>query len=98
MEKDAKRTGVKAFKAEEWSENLSVGACYILEGRLGFTCPGCGQYGSIRAGHPKPEQSPSWDIVEGTLDDPATLTLSPSINCIGCCGWHGWLRNGVFVC
>jgi hypothetical protein len=31
----------------------------------------------------------SWD---GNRDAP---TLAPSINCHHC-GWHGWLRNGVF--
>jgi predicted RNA-binding Zn-ribbon protein involved in translation (DUF1610 family) len=70
-------------------------ACKLHENLLHFACPGCGQYGSIRCGHPKPE-SPSWDIEVGTLEDPRTLTLSPSINCVGCCGWHGYLRSGRF--
>jgi hypothetical protein len=26
-----------------------------------------------------------------------TLTLSPSIQRIGGCGWHGWIRNGEVI-
>jgi len=61
-----------------------------------FACPGCGRTGAIRAANPKPGDSPSWDIASGSLDDVTTLTLSPSINCVGCCGWHGYLTGGVF--
>lgn len=64
---------------------------------LTFACPGCGQVGGILVGHPKPQHSPSWDVAGGSLADPLTLTLNPSINCVGCCGWHGYLRGGVFV-
>lgn len=63
---------------------------------LWFACPGCGKWGAILVGHPKPGTSPSWDIVAGVLDDPTTLTLRPSINCVGCCGWHGFLVAGRF--
>ncbi len=61
-----------------------------------FACPGCGRMGAITASHPKNAKSPSWDVVSGTLDDVTTLTLAPSIHCVGCCGWHGFLRAGVF--
>jgi hypothetical protein len=63
--------------------------------RLMFTCPGCGQWGGVQAfhGEKKPE---GWQIVAGELGDATTLTLSPSIHCISCCGWHGYLKNGVF--
>lgn len=72
--------------------------------RLMFACPGCAGWGSIACGKPKPTdgindqvvKGPTWEIVSGSLDDPETLTLSPSIHCVGCCGWHGYLRNGVF--
>src|SRR5262249_35745726 len=66
------------------------------EDRIMFTCPGCGQWGGVRVGHPKSSPSPSWDIVSGDPADATTLTLAPSIHCVGCCGWHGYLRNGVF--
>lgn len=65
-------------------------------GFLTFACPGCGDVGGIVVGHPKPERSPSWDAVKGSLEDPSTLTLSPSILCKGCCGWHGHLVSGEF--
>lgn len=61
-------------------------------GRLAFSCPGCGHVASVSVGDPKPPHSPSW-LMQGPID---SLTLTPSINCINCCGWHGFLRNGVF--
>lgn len=67
-----------------------------LSERLMFACPGCGQWGSIRVGDEKPDPPPSWQIKAGSLADVTTLTLAPSIHCVGCCGWHGYLRNGVF--
>lgn len=68
--------------------------------RLAFACPGCASWGSIpcrKAGEAfDPRESNGWEITAGTLDDPTTLTLSPSIHCVGCCGWHGYLTDGVF--
>lgn len=102
---DPKRTGVRAFLIPGWPEGGYADPGAVLrsedkEGRyagtLLFACPGCGEFGSVRCNHPKPAESPSWDILAGTPDDPTTLTLSPSIHCRGCCGWHGYLRNGVF--
>lgn len=66
------------------------------EGSLTFACPGCGRVGSIAIGSPKPEEKPSWSIDSGDLITLTNLTLSPSIHCVGCCGWHGYLKNGVF--
>lgn len=54
-----------------------------------IACPGCGYVSGMRCGNPKPEKSPSWEIVNAT-------TLKPSINCVGCCAWHGYLTDGVF--
>lgn len=51
-------------------------------------CPGCGEVGSPRDGA-------KWTCEQGSFDDVTTLTLSPSI-LKSCCGWHGYLRNGVF--
>lgn len=62
--------------------------CIILN------CPGCGNRSAMdvySAGEAKPP-SPSWLM----LNPPESLTLQPSINCVGCCKWHGWLTNGVF--
>lgn len=96
---DPKRTGVKAKLIDEFHFHAEPGDCqYDPETkRLSFACPGCGAWGGISCGHPKPAESPSWDIVSGAPEDPATLTLSPSIDCRGCCGWHGHLKAGVFV-
>lgn len=99
---DPKRT-VKATKLDDYPDDVvAPGACFHPTGEgwgpntFLFSCPGCQQFGGIQCASPKPEKSPSWDIVSGSLDDPTTLTLAPSIHCVGCCGWHGFLRNGVF--
>ncbi|GGO19566.1 DUF6527 family protein [Deinococcus humi] len=36
-------------------------------------------------------------VVSGSVET-GDLTLTPSLfhNAPGCCGWHGWLRDGVF--
>lgn len=104
-EVDIRRT-VKAFpavyKPDEsgcWPEFAAPGG---VEPRpnsqyLMIACPGCGDVSGMAVNHPKPAESPSWDIVAGDVNDPTTLSLHPSINCTGCCGWHGYLTNGVFT-
>lgn len=97
---DPKRTGLKVAStvfadidvgdtAEPGLIEAKFDAGYII-----LSCPGCGHVSGMRVGNPKPEQTPSWRIAAG--DTAETLTLEPSINCIGCCGWHGYLRDGVF--
>ena len=95
---DNKRTGVKATNIEEYFPEAPLGACiwYPKLNKLSFACPGCGLFGGVRIGHPKPKQTPSWDITKGSPEDVTTLTIRPSINCVGCCGWHGFLNQGVF--
>lgn len=98
---DAKRTVPATpfnWKGNDYPDYGEPGAggrhaadCYV------FACPGCGRFSGITVGHPKPAESPSWDVAAGSLDDVTSLTLMPSINCVGCCGWHGYLRGGVFV-
>jgi hypothetical protein len=51
-------------------------------------CPGCGEAGS-------PREGAHWTAAQGSFDDVTTLTLEPSI-AKSCCGWHGWLRAGIF--
>lgn len=97
---DNKRTVAATYfnwKDSDYNEFGEPGAsCEHTYNRLAFACPGCGRWGSIRAEAPKPSESPSWGITEGSLADPTTLTLVPSINCTGCCGWHGYLTKGVY--
>ncbi len=52
-------------------------------------CPRCGEVGS-------PREGTAWQIHAGSFDDVSTLTLAPSI-LKTCCGWHGYLRDGVFA-
>lgn len=100
---DPKRT-VKATRTDDaWpdGDRAAPGAVFIdrdptYKDHLLFACPGCGRMGSIRADKQKHANGPSWQIVAGELTEPESLTLSPSINCVGCCGWHGFLKNGVF--
>lgn len=61
---------------------------------LVLACPGCGWTSEMRVGlNHKPEAMPSWAMTQG----PEGITLLPSINCKGCCGWHGYLTKGMFV-
>lgn len=95
---DPKRNGVKLQKINEWPDDdyCEPGlAINKYDNHLSFACPGCGKFGSILVGLNKLEPNPSWKVESGTLDE-LNLTLSPSIHCIGCCGWHGYLRNGIF--
>ena len=54
-----------------------------------IACPGCGELGGPRDGQ-------RWEPTQGDWSDVTTLSLSPSI-LKNCCGWHGYLRDGVFV-
>lgn len=100
IDKDPKRTGLKAVpvifgKDEDGFLELGEaepGQFEITGGSVLLACPGCGHVGCMRVGNPKPGASPSWAMT----GDPAAPTFSPSINCVGCCGWHGFLKNGVF--
>jgi hypothetical protein len=84
------------WKADDYPEYGEPGQAGKLHERLlQFACPGCGRFGAIPC-TPPPKQKESWMIKEGSLDDPTTLSLHPSIHCVGCCGWHGWLKDGVF--
>lgn len=64
---------------------------------LVFTCPGCGRFGQIMVGiSVKPISGPSWLLQTGNRLDASTWSLMPSIHCVGCCGWHGYLKDGEF--
>lgn len=63
---------------------------------LEFRCPRTGKYcGSILVGHkvkPVFGNAPTWKW-DGNFEAP---TLTPSINCVSGCGWHGYLTAGVW--
>ena len=58
----------------------------------GFTCPGCGAESWL----PVAPESGGWTLTAGEFATGVGLTLSPSI-LNRCCGWHGYLRDGVFA-
>lgn len=62
---------------------------------LMLACPGCGRLSGMTVGDPKPPNGngATWRMT-GTWPE---ITLEPSINCVSCCGWHGWLRGGMLV-
>lgn len=108
---DPKRTGVKARLIADWSEEdgrTGDGFRKSIPGDMlrtnnpdgslcGFliACPGCGQWGGINLFCKDRPQS-NWTVMAGSPDDVTTLSVHPSI-LISCCGWHGFLKNGVFV-
>lgn len=106
VEVDPKRV-TKLVLCQEWEGKTPHVHCTIQEPGLGvwdaetdclfFACPGCGKVGAVRVGmKEKPARSPSWQLMEGDPVNPSSWSLMPSIHCIGCCGWHGWLTKGVF--
>lgn len=100
---DPKRTGLRAtptrFEPEDglFPEYAEPGAFQVRGGENGtyllLACPGCGRVSGMTVGDPKPVSSPSWRMT-GPAEAP---TLAPSVNCVGCCGWHGHLVGGVFT-
>jgi len=107
MDIDPKRSGVKA-SLQAWGEPtfhlLDCGQerqrwfgppgafahLSIKDGQISYAlaCPGCGQLGG-------PNKGANWTVEAGSIEDPLTLTLRPSI-AKSCCGWHGYLTDGVF--
>ncbi len=104
---DPRRTGLKAVPTvfvpdkEEglYAEYAEPGWFELRVGEKGtlmmLACPGCGRVSGMTVGNPKPDNGngATW-LLTGPAESP---TLHPSVNCVGCCGWHGWLKNGVFV-
>lgn len=55
-------------------------------------CPGCGEASALPLNDSTSRRSPGWKLVSA---DP--LTLSPSIHHdVAECGWHGYLKEGVW--
>lgn len=66
-----------------------------------FNCPcGCGDRvyigfsNPISGGGRVGGAAPTWQRTGDTFED---MTLSPSIQRMGGCRWHGWIRNGDAV-
>jgi hypothetical protein len=101
---DPRRTDLKARRVESlWDPEggyleFTEPGTYTLGERaeqlLVLACPGCGRVSGMTVGDPKPDNrnGATW-LLTGPADAP---TLQPSINCVGCCKWHGWLTAGVF--
>lgn len=63
---------------------------------LAIACPGCGRRSLLPL---VKGQHCRWTVTAGDVRNLASLTLSPSIFHRvedGGCGWHGYLRSGVF--
>jgi hypothetical protein len=83
-------------------EDLGPGAIYLWNygkndkpGYIMMNCPGCGESSAIfvyAPGDKHPADQEAWQIT----GIPANITLKPSINCVGCCRWHGYLTNGEY--
>jgi len=65
---------------------------------LSFKCPcGCGDRVYVDFSNPLDGQPPhradghTWERTGETLEE---HTLHPSIQRVGGCNWHGWVRNG----
>ena len=73
-------------------EATGLPAPLIENAGLGFVCPcGCGTPGCVMIA-PNGEKSHNWTW-DGNTEKP---TLTPSIQRVGGCKWHGYLRNGVW--
>lgn len=86
-------------------EELSVsgkGAIYLWNygkndkpGHIMMNCPGCGESSAMLVygvGDNHPPNVQAWQIT----GIPHNIGLTPSINCVGCCGWHGYLTGGHY--
>ena len=68
--------------------------CRGLDGKIAclhFTCPcGCGEFGSVPVAPGYGGHMWNWN---GNETEP---TLTPSIQKLGACRWHGYLTDGEF--
>lgn len=82
----------------EWPDDAPIGTFDITDRDDGkfilFICPNGQRCGVDISEAPRGTGDPpewGWD---GNYDAP---TLTPSINCIGGCGWHGFITKGEFA-
>jgi Family of unknown function (DUF6527) len=88
----------KIVESEKWFEgerfkNVPGTISFIGEkpSGLGINCPGCGAESFLQFFDNGP--GPCWSF-DGNKEKP---TLTPSVHSVGCCGWHGYLQNGIWV-
>lgn len=74
---------------EDLSENGVPGAIHYLDSGLAIRCPGCGKESCLPT---EPGMAHQWNW-DGNKESP---TLTPSVHSVGCCGWHGYLRKGIW--
>jgi len=89
-----------------WPDDVPVGTFDIYLGgtegypastaHILFVCPNgkrCGvMLGPQHVGRPAPDKQVIWGW-DGNREYP---TITPSINCVGGCGWHGHITSGEF--
>jgi len=69
---------------------------------IGFDCPCGGDCGMVSVsfanpldgGPPSRKDGHTWQRTGDTFE---TLTLSPSIQRLNGCKWHGWIKNGEVI-
>ena len=103
---DVRRCVAASMVRDIDAEGIAPGSLMALcrEGFAGvpgyiLTCPGCGQQSGLYL-HPPDPGTPRWTVTAGDPARTEGLTLSPSIHhttAQGGCGWHGYLRDGVFT-
>ena len=90
---------VKAVAVQSLSDASASPGAYKFGSRpdgrlwLNYICPcGCGRLGGVQIS--VDGQRPRVWAWDGNRDVP---TLSPSIQHMDDCRWHGWLRNGEWI-
>lgn len=72
----------------EWQIRSTVGRSETWD-RIVFSCPRRpGQLCAVPLLPKRLANGAGWEW------DASTCSLNPSINCVGGCGWHGWITNG----
>ncbi len=100
MAVDTKRSGVKALLLAEFVFDAEPGDMLPMTNEsaeiIGFNiaCPGCGKWGCISFVAFDHFTNP-WRVTGGSTADVRSLSVMNSI-LNHCCGWHGYLKNGVF--
>ena len=85
-------TWIDVARQQEVPGLVSILECDGVTG-LGINCPGCGKESYL---HLTDENGRGLEPCWHWDGDPKKPTLKPSVHSVGCCGWHGYLRNGIW--